>query len=57
MSKPPPAKYRTTNWKNYNAALKSRGIWLDKDLQWQGTAGGKLGRPQAFSDAEAPSNF
>lgn len=51
MSKPPPAKYRTTNWKNYNAALKSRGIWLDKDLQWQGTAGGKLGRPQAFNDA------
>ena len=30
-------KYRTTNWKAYNAALKARGdltIWLDKDMQW-----------------------
>ena len=30
-------KYRTTNWKVYNAALKARGdltIWLDKDMQW-----------------------
>jgi len=26
-------------------------IWLDKDLQWQGTATGKLGRPPVFSDA------
>ncbi|MEG0976916.1 MAG: IS5/IS1182 family transposase, partial [Comamonas sp.] len=27
-------KYRTKNWKAYNAALKARGdltIWLDKD--------------------------
>ena len=30
-------KYRTTNWKAYNAALKARGeltIWLDRDMQW-----------------------
>ncbi|MGF6214477.1 hypothetical protein ABIE32_004402, partial [Comamonas sp. 4034] len=30
-------KYRTTNWKAYNAALKARGdltIWLDKEMQW-----------------------
>ena len=32
-------KYRTTNWKAYNAALKARGeltIWLDRDMQWLG---------------------
>ncbi len=30
-------KYRTTNWKAYNAALKARGeltIWLDRDMQF-----------------------
>ncbi|GEQ76192.1 hypothetical protein CTTA_3197 [Comamonas testosteroni] len=28
-------RYRTTNWKQYNAALKARGsptIWLDKGM-------------------------
>jgi hypothetical protein len=28
-------KYRTTNWKDYNAALKARSsllIWLDEDM-------------------------
>jgi hypothetical protein len=31
------ARYKTTNWAAYNAALKPRGsltIWLDKDMQW-----------------------
>ena len=35
MIEPEPARYRTTNWKSYNRALKQRGsslIWLDKDL-------------------------
>lgn len=30
----PKARYKTTNWTEYNAALKARGsltIWLDKD--------------------------
>jgi hypothetical protein len=30
--KPAPQKYRTTNWKAYDAALKARGsllIWFD----------------------------
>jgi hypothetical protein len=30
-------RYKTTNWAEYNAALKARGsltIWLDKDMQW-----------------------
>ena len=34
--RPDPAKYRTTNWRRYNQALKARGalmIWLDRDLQ------------------------
>ena len=43
-----PAKYKTTNWRHYNQALKARGalmIWLDRDLQWSGLACGKRGRP------------
>jgi len=37
MSKPKPARYRTTNWSAYNAALRKRGsllIWLDKEMAW-----------------------
>lgn len=48
------AKYRTTNWKTYNAALKARGsltMWLDQGMQWLGTASGKRGRSPTFSDA------
>ena len=47
-------KYRTTNWKAYNAALKARGdlsIWLDRDMQWLAAPTGKRGRCQKFSDA------
>ena len=47
-------KYRTTNWKDYNAALKSRGsllIWLDKDMCWHGSASGKRGRSPKYSEA------
>ena len=47
-------KYRTTNWKAYNAALKARGeltIWLDRDMQWLAQPTGKRGRCQKFSDA------
>jgi hypothetical protein len=28
MSKPKPARYRTTNWSTYNEALKNRGSLL-----------------------------
>jgi hypothetical protein len=54
MSKPPRAKYRTTNWSEYNAALKRRGslmVWLDADLQWQAPGSGRSGRPAVYSDA------
>jgi hypothetical protein len=51
--KPPPQKYRTTNWKAYNTALKARGsllIWLDPAMNWHGQANGKRGRSPTFSD-------
>jgi hypothetical protein len=53
MNAPAKPKYRTTNWKEYNAALKARGsllIWLDKDMHWHGSASGKRGRSQDYSD-------
>ena len=56
MSQQPHSKprYRTTNWKQYNAALKARGsltIWLDKGMSWFAAASGKRGRSPQFSDA------
>ena len=47
-------KYRTTNWKAYNAALKARGelrIWLYRDMQWLALPAGMRGRCQKFSNA------
>ena len=54
MSKPSPARYRTTNWSSYTAALRKRGsllIWLDKDMTWLAPPDGSPGRPAVFSDA------
>jgi hypothetical protein len=54
MSKPSPARYRTTNWSSYTAALRKRGsllIWLDKDMTWLAPHDGRPGRPAVFSDA------
>ncbi|MBW8901781.1 MAG: transposase, partial [Massilia sp.] len=54
MSAPAKPKYRTTSWKEYNAALRARGsllIWLDKDMRWHGSANGKRGRSPKYSDA------
>ena len=54
MTAPVKPKFRTTNWKEYNAALKARGsllIWLDKDMRWHGSASGKRGRTPTYSDA------
>lgn len=54
MSKPDPTRYRTTNWKSYNEALKRRGsllVWLDKDMVWLAPKAGRMGRPPVFSDA------
>ena len=54
MSKPSPARYRTTNWSSYTAALRRRGsllIWLDKEMTWLAPHDGSPGRPAVFSDA------
>ena len=54
MSKPTPARYRTTNWSSYSAALRKRGsllIWLDKQMTWLAPHDGSPGRPAVFSDA------
>jgi len=54
MSKPSPARYRTTSWSSYSAALRKRGsllIWLDKQMTWLVPHDGSPGRPAVFSDA------
>ena len=54
MSKPCPARYRTTNWPEYNAALRRRGsllIWLDQEMEWRASASGRPGRSETYSDA------
>ncbi|WP_037277977.1 IS5 family transposase, partial [Rubellimicrobium mesophilum] len=54
MSKPSPARYRTTNWPDYNVALRRRGsllVWLDREMGWLAPASGRPGRPETFSDA------
>ncbi|QCO57754.1 IS5 family transposase (plasmid) [Pseudorhodobacter turbinis] len=54
MSKPSPARYRTTNWSSYNVSLRKRGallIWVDKDMVWRAPRDGRPGRPVVFSDA------
>ncbi len=51
MSKPSPARYRTTNWSSYTASLRKRRsllIWLDKEMTWHAP---QDGRPVVFSDA------
>ncbi|WP_075790967.1 IS5 family transposase [Massilia putida] len=54
MSAPAEPKYRTTNWKDYNEALRTRGsllVWLDKDMRWHGGASRKRGRSPTYSEA------
>lgn len=53
MTKPSAARYRTTNWSEYNAALRRRGsllIWLDREMPWLAPHEGRPGRPSVFSD-------
>ena len=50
----PRGRYKTTNWVDYNAALKARGsltVWLDTEMQWHAPATSKRGRQPTFSDA------
>ena len=54
MSKPSPARYRTTNWSSYTASLRKRGsllIWLHKKVARLAPHYGITGRPAVFSDA------
>ena len=54
MAKPAAPKYRTTNWTEYNAALKRRGsleIWFDPEMHWLSVPRGRPGRPMRFSDS------
>lgn len=54
MSKPSPARYRTTNRSSYRASPRKRGsllIWLDKDMSWLAPHDGSRGRPAVFADA------
>ena len=51
---PTPKRYKTTNWDQYNAALKARGsltLWFDADMQWLAAPSGRRGRQHTFSDA------
>ena len=66
MSQPDAPRYRTTNWKSYNDALRRRGSLLircpavaacsderglDKDMEWRAPKAGRNGRPPVFTDA------
>ena len=54
MPKPASPRYRTTNWSEYNAALKRRGsleIWFDPGMAWTAASSSRPGRPRRFSDS------
>ena len=54
MPKPSLTRYRTTNWSDYNAALRKRGslsVWFAPAMVWHAKKSGKRGRPETFSDA------
>jgi len=54
MPRPAAPKYRTTNWLEYNAALKQRGsleIWFDPQMPWLSKPYGRPGRSMRFSDS------
>jgi hypothetical protein len=51
MSRPTPARYRTTNWSSYTASLRERGsrlIQLDRDMTWPAPHEVDPGRPAAI---------
>lgn len=46
-------RYKTSNWSEYNAALRQRGsltLWFDPSMQWEAAPNGKHGCQQRFSD-------
>lgn len=52
MPRPTLPKYRTSNWPEYNAALKRRGslVWFDPEMTWFAEPDGRPGRLLRFSD-------
>ena len=47
-------RYKTSNWAEYNAALRQRGsltLWFDPTMQWEAEPNGKHGCQQKFSNA------
>ncbi len=54
MSYPSKPRYKTSNLRAYNQALKRRGsltVWFDMGMEWEATLTGKRGRQQTYSDA------
>lgn len=54
MSIPAKTIYKTTNWHDYNRALRQRGsltVWFDPAMVWEAAPTGKRGRQQVYSDA------
>ena len=46
------SRYKTTNWSEYNQALRQRGaftIWFDPQMQWSATPSGKKGRQPTYT--------
>ncbi|WP_171334563.1 transposase, partial [Acinetobacter stercoris] len=47
------SRYKTTNWAEYNQALRQRGaftIWFDPQMQWYAMPTGKKGCQPTYSD-------
>jgi len=50
----PTRRYKTTHWREYDAALVRRvslSVWLDRDMHWFGSPHGKQRRDATFCDA------
>ena len=46
-------RYKTTNWSEYNQALRNRGsftLWLDPSMQWYANPTHQKGRQETYSD-------
>lgn len=55
MSYPPKPRYKTSNWRTYNQALKQRGslmVCLEADMEWEAKPSDKRGRQQVYSGKE-----
>ncbi|OSP53580.1 hypothetical protein BV911_17260 [Pseudoruegeria sp. SK021] len=54
MSTPGKTVFKTTNWHDYNLALRRRGsltVWFDPDMVWEEAPSEKRGRQQTYSAA------